>query len=347
MPEALRTTSLSQRAFELLGHHVPLDFLGETSTYTGQVLPIAEVEEAMNAERASLAKFHVLKVVDDPQSAEVREACGSGEEAPMPIGTRWLINRKVSGKVKARIVAQQIKWTSDGMDTFAATATAAGARLLLAILAKRNRNGEDYVAILGDVKTAFLHSALPKGHQALLHPPTTEGLGEAFWPAAQALYGLRESPRTFQEHFADTLKKRTWRRLKVEPMIFIHESGALMSVFADDLLLIAPRGELEKVMRSIDIDVEVKWGDAVIPWDRHGAATWEKIGGTTAPTCRRGCLFTAGREGAPGGVRLDGLQAREDSLGAEGGRRHHGGPGQRGARDVPPHCRQGGVRTPE
>ena len=31
-----------------------------------------------------------------------------------------------------------------------------------------------------------------------------------------------------------------------------------MSVFADDLLLIAPQSELEKVMRSIDTDVEVK-----------------------------------------------------------------------------------------
>ena len=121
------------------------------------------------------AKFHVLKVVDDPKSAEVRKACGSGGEAPTPIGTRWLIHRKVTGKVKARLVAQQIKWTNDGMDTFAATATSAGARLLLAIPAKRNRNGEDYVAILGDVKTAFLHAALPKGHQALRTAPADYG----------------------------------------------------------------------------------------------------------------------------------------------------------------------------
>ena len=161
------------------------------------------------------------------------------------------------------------------MDTFAATATSAGARLLLAILANRNRNGEDYVAILGDVKTAFLHAALPKGHQALSRPPTTEGLGEAFWLAEQARYGLRESPRTFQGYFADTLKKRTWRRLKIEPMIFIHESGALVSVFADDLLLIAPRSELKKVMRSVDTDVEVKWGDTLGPaWSRYLGKDW-------------------------------------------------------------------------
>ena len=45
-------------------------------------------------------------------------------------------------------------------------------------------------------------------------------------------------------------------------MIFINGSGALMSVFADGLLLIAPRGKFEKVIWSIDTDVEVKW---VIP----------------------------------------------------------------------------------
>jgi hypothetical protein len=137
------------------------------------------VEEAMDAGRASLAKFHVPKVVGDPRGPEVRAACGSGEEPPTPIGTRWLIHRKVSGKVKARLVAQQIKWTSDGMDTFAATATSAGARLLLAILTKRNKKGEDYMAVPGDVKTAFLHAALPQVHQALLRPPATEGLGKA------------------------------------------------------------------------------------------------------------------------------------------------------------------------
>ena len=190
-----------------------------------------------------------------------------------------MIHRKVTGKVKARLVAQQVKWTNDGMDTFTATTIPAGERLLLAILANRNRNGKNYVAILGDVKTAFLHAALPKGHQALLRPPTTEGLGEAFWLAERALYGLRESPRTFQEHFANTLKKRAWRRLKIEPMIFIHESGALMSVFADDLLLIAPQSELEKVMRSIDTDVEVKWGDIRgLAWSRYLGTNWRYDG---------------------------------------------------------------------
>ena len=65
----------------------------------------------------------------------------------------------------------------------------------------------------------------------------------------------------------------------VEPMIFIHESGALMSLFADDLLLIAPRNELEKVMRSIDTDVEVKWGDTQGPaWIRHLGKEWRHDG---------------------------------------------------------------------
>ena len=52
-----------------------------------------------------------------------------------------------------------------------------------------------------------------------------------------------------------------------------------MSVFADDLLLTAPRSELEKVMRSIDTDVEVKWGDAVGPaWSRYLGKDWRYDG---------------------------------------------------------------------
>ena len=52
-----------------------------------------------------------------------------------------------------------------------------------------------------------------------------------------------------------------------------------MSVFADDLLLVAPRNELEKVMRSIDADIEVKWGDTLGPaWSRYLGKDWRYEG---------------------------------------------------------------------
>ena len=52
-----------------------------------------------------------------------------------------------------------------------------------------------------------------------------------------------------------------------------------MSVFAGDLLPIAPRNELEKMMRSIDADIEVKWGDTLGPaWSRCLGKDWRYDG---------------------------------------------------------------------
>eukprot|EP00972_Heterocapsa_arctica_P004836 716915-Heterocapsa_arctica.AAC.1 len=60
------------------------------------------------------------------------------------------------------MVARQVKHFNDGLDTFAATATSVGARALIALLAAYNDAGRDWVAVFGDVKTAFLHAALPQ-----------------------------------------------------------------------------------------------------------------------------------------------------------------------------------------
>eukprot|EP00972_Heterocapsa_arctica_P108811 16021761-Heterocapsa_arctica.AAC.1 len=68
----------------------------------------------------------------------------------------------------------------------------------------------------------------------MLQLPETEKC--RYWMAQRALYGLRESPRLFQEHFSSTVARFGWTRLRTDPMLYKHTSGALMSVFADDLM---------------------------------------------------------------------------------------------------------------
>eukprot|EP00972_Heterocapsa_arctica_P067129 9907549-Heterocapsa_arctica.AAC.1 len=69
----------------------------------------------------------------------------------------------------------------------------------------------------------------------MLQLPETEDT--RYWMAQRALYGLREAPRLFQEHLSSTVSKHGWTRLRTAPMLYIHKKGALMSVFADDMLL--------------------------------------------------------------------------------------------------------------
>eukprot|EP00972_Heterocapsa_arctica_P052206 7679129-Heterocapsa_arctica.AAC.1 len=141
----------------------------------------------MDNERASLEDFKMKRNADE---AELKKKI----PGTIVVDCRWHLHRKKSKqKVKARVIARQVKHFNDGLDTFAATATSAGTRALIALLADYNAAGGDWVATFGDVKTAFLHAALPPERRVFLRPPSTEP--ERLWRAQKALYGLREAPR--------------------------------------------------------------------------------------------------------------------------------------------------------
>eukprot|EP00972_Heterocapsa_arctica_P050163 7377447-Heterocapsa_arctica.AAC.1 len=65
-------------------------------------------------------------------------------------------------------------------------------------------------------------------------------------------------------------------------MLFIHESGAMMSVFADDLLLIVKRKSLNNALRSIDKELKIVLGDRLeegTGWIRYLGKEWGCRGG--------------------------------------------------------------------
>lgn len=128
--------------------------------YTGIELLEEEVNNAMDKEMKSLAKFDVKT---DATAQEMKE---DGEAILVP--ARWLIHRKATGVVKVRLVAQQV---NDGslQDTFAATPSSVGQRRLLLKSAERA-----WPVALGDASTALLHAPLgPEDHVYLQPPPST------------------------------------------------------------------------------------------------------------------------------------------------------------------------------
>eukprot|EP00972_Heterocapsa_arctica_P094478 13933649-Heterocapsa_arctica.AAC.1 len=63
-------------------------------------------------------------------------------------------------------------------------------------------------------------------------------------------------------------------------MLFVHESGAMMSVFADDLLFIVKRKNT--TLRSIDKELNIVWGDRLeegAGWVRYLGKEWRCRGG--------------------------------------------------------------------
>eukprot|EP00972_Heterocapsa_arctica_P075196 11095721-Heterocapsa_arctica.AAC.2 len=62
-------------------------------------------------------------------------------------------------------------------------------------------------------------------------------------------------------------------------MIFIHDkTGSLLSVFADDLLLICARKELAAMRATIDAELRIVWGEVLqegAGWIRYLGKEWQ------------------------------------------------------------------------
>eukprot|EP00972_Heterocapsa_arctica_P081900 12071055-Heterocapsa_arctica.AAC.1 len=74
----------------------------------------------MASERSSLEAFKMSRDASDAEKQILDKEI---------IDCRWHLHRKAATKkVKARVIARQVKHFNDGLDTFAATATSVGAR---------------------------------------------------------------------------------------------------------------------------------------------------------------------------------------------------------------------------
>eukprot|EP00972_Heterocapsa_arctica_P076694 11312798-Heterocapsa_arctica.AAC.1 len=73
----------------------------------------------------------------------------------------------------------------------------------------------------------------------------------------------------YLRHYMDFVNRR-------DPQLFYHaESGALLSVFADDLLLLVPDRELDNIKHTLDIDLKIKWCAQIGPeWVRYLGKEW-------------------------------------------------------------------------
>ena len=238
---------------------------------TGEPLEDDAVRAAMKKEMESMANFEVFE--------KVPEKIAYDDPNAIIVGSRWVRIRKADGRTKCRLVAQQINH-GEKMDTYAATASSVGARLLLAIATERRRRGEHCTLVMGDVSTAFLHASWRSKRPTFIVPPASEAEEGVLWKVKKALYGLRESPRLFQEFLSDVAENHGWVRLRTDPQLFCHASGALMSVFADDILLLIPNNMEDEIKRTLDIDMKIKWGEYISKnWVRYLGKEWKEISG--------------------------------------------------------------------
>ena len=188
------------------------------------------------------AIFDELKTVKDQGVYEFSATLPSGVKA---LGCLWVFKVKCGpdGKVsryKARITVNgktQV-YGINYSETFAPVAFATTIRLVLALSLVSSLELRQF-----DIKCAFLYATLPKGEQVYMRAPP--GFGKkGYWLLKKSLYGLKQSPRLFNQHLNKTLEKLGWESCTFDPCLYRHAAtGAYLVVVVDDMILASPSKE--------------------------------------------------------------------------------------------------------
>jgi flavodoxin len=156
-------------------------------------------------------------------------------------GCRWVFKKKLNkdgtvNKYKARLVAKgylQVRGR-DFNETFAPVAKFKSIRLLLAIAAQRS-----WKVYHDDVTSAFLNGALKE--TVLMDQPDgyAQGLKNDKWELRKTLYGLKQSPREWNEVIHKFLLSEIFFQSKLNPCLY-HKKNEnyelLAGIYVDDVI---------------------------------------------------------------------------------------------------------------
>ncbi|KAJ6061516.1 uncharacterized protein N7446_005636 [Penicillium canescens] len=165
---------------------------------------------AMRREIDSLTEKETYKVVDRPK-----------DRGKQVLPLLWVFSYKLDQdgflvKFKARICVRGDLETITSEEKRAATLAARTARMIFALVAAFDLNLRQRDAV-----TAFLNSRLEK--EVYTRMPEGFGMQGKCWKLHKALYGLRISPRLWQQEAAEVLSKLGLKQAPEDPCVFIGE----------------------------------------------------------------------------------------------------------------------------
>lgn len=197
-------------------------------------------------------KVHWLKAIFD-ELKSVKDQGVFEFVAELPDGVKaltsvWVFKVKCGpdgtiSRYKARITVngKSQVYGINYSETFSPVAFATTIRLLLAIALTSQLQLRQY-----DIKGAFLYADLPEEERVYMRAPPGYGR-KGYWYLLKTLYGLRQSPRRFNEHLNGTLTKLGWESCTFDPCLYRHvKSGAYLVVVVDDMILASPSATFTK-----------------------------------------------------------------------------------------------------
>jgi hypothetical protein len=174
-----------------------------------------------------------------------------GDATRNATSSRLVANIKRDGRAKVRWVVQGC-FESKDLDDWTNYAHVATLNSLRSIVfqAKRRRHGLASV----DIKTAFLqstpyHSSERPKYIKLKHPITGEWI---YFRLRTPMYGLRSSPRRWEDTLAPWLVSEGFKRGENEPSVFHRSSDDVTIIcYVDDLLISSDHKDIEEFLARL------------------------------------------------------------------------------------------------
>jgi len=234
-----------------------------------------ELQKAREKELEAMRGFCAFEEVDRSTLADVPHRT---------VTSRWVYTRKPTGEVKARLVAREVAYTT-APGLFSPTPVPTSVRLALTQALKEKR-----CIAMADVSTAFLHAAWTPDPeepdiQMCIRPPPTHADGNSVWVVKKAVYGLRRSPRLWQEHWSQLLVDMGFTPTVSDPTMHIHQQkGMTLVTHVDDVLATGKKKDLTWLWSTLQQHVKLKitCQELGLEWTRFLGREWSRTGPSTA-----------------------------------------------------------------
>jgi hypothetical protein len=197
-------------------------------------LPLEIVQAGMKKEMSSVKDFDVYEeVLAETLPEDVLKTC---------VPSIW-VHRAKGFEVKSRLVVQGYKQViADKDDTYASTPSFVTLKLLLTLAVAKL-----WLVLGGDVSTAFLHANWVGEDTFVFPPPEFYPQGGVLWRLRKAHYGLKNSPRLWQDHFASALDRLNFMRCKTDANLYRHldeKFTCCVTLMTFSFLMKNPRSEV-------------------------------------------------------------------------------------------------------
>ena len=272
---------------------------------------------AIEAELAALRKrrtWRVTKVADLPPHAR-------------RIKTKWVfkIKRDALGRIiryKARLTAcgYAQKYGRDYEETYAPVTSSTSIRCAFALVVARG-----YKLSQHDIDTAFLYGVLPPSQRVYLFCPEGVTIGDDECLACYfGLYGLKQSPRLFNDHLKAVLAKLHYTQSLSDPCVYFRRTAnffSLLAIVVDDILHVASSDAIIKSFSesmaatyqlknlgtpALMVGIKITVTPSTISLDqshyvRQVATTFGQLDAApiSCPASQHGCLSGAAASGTP------------------------------------------------